>query len=345
MEQETNMLKNARRKLGNTKRSLLRGFEKTLGNASPSSILAMYPIKSIVIEPTNICNLSCPLCPTPLSKRKKGVMSLSDFWKITGNLPSSIQTVDLYFSGEPLINKDLIKMVKSLAIRNICSSVSTNGSLIGGKIKEILESGLSKLIIGVDAASEDTYKKYRIGGNFSILIDNIEKLVYEKKKRNLEYPLIVFQYIVMKHTEKEVDMAVSLAKDLNVDAISLISVSLGTHRTNEEERKKLASEYLPEDLTYSRYYLDRGEKLKIKWHHNYCPAWKSPVILWNGDMTTCCFDHDGLEVYGNILRKNFNEIWKSREHSQKVKSILFRKMKICKTCGLCTGDQNRYIKL
>ena len=332
------MLKTTRRKLGNAKRSLLRGFEKTLGNASPSSILAMYPVRSIVIEPTNICNLSCPLCPTPLSKRKKGVMSLFDFWKITENLPSSIQTVDLYFSGEPLINNDLIDMIKFLASKNISSSVSTNGSLISNKIEQILDSGLSKLIIGVDAASEDTYKKYRIGGNFSILIDN-------KKRRNIEYPLIVFQYIIMKHTEKEVKMAVSLAKDLNVDAISFISVSLGTHRTNEEERKKLASKYLPENLAYSRYYLDGSGELKSKWQHNYCPAWKSPVILWNGDMTTCCFDHDGLEVYGNILRKNFNEIWKSREHSQKVKSILFRKMKICRTCGLCTGDQNRYIKL
>jgi MoaA/NifB/PqqE/SkfB family radical SAM enzyme len=339
------MLKNAKRKLGNTKRGLLRGFEKTLGKASPSTILAMYPIKSIVIEPTNICNLSCPLCPTPLSNRKKGVMPLSDFEKITANLPSSIQAVDLYFSGEPLINKALFEMVKSIVNRNIYCSVSTNGSLMGSKIKEILNSGLSKLIIGVDAAYEDTYKKYRVGGNFTNLIENIKKLVYEKRKRNSNYPLIVFQYIVMKHTEKEVDMAVSLARDLNVDAISLISVSLGTHRTSEDERKKLAGEYLPDDLAYSRYYLDEGGKLKSKWKTNYCPAWKSPVVFWNGDMTTCCFDHDGLEVYGNILQRSFNEIWKSREHGQTVKSILSRDMRICKTCGLCTGDQNRYMKL
>jgi radical SAM protein with 4Fe4S-binding SPASM domain len=339
------MLKNAKRKLGNTKRGLLRGFEKTLGKGYPSAILAMHPVKSIVIEPTNICNFSCPLCPTPLSNRNKGVMSLSDFEKITGNLPSSIQTVDLYFSGEPLINQALIEMVKSLVHRNIYCSVSTNGSLMGSKIEEILDSGLSKLIIGVDAASEDTYKKYRVGGNFTILINNIKKLVYEKRKRNLKHPLIVFQYIVMKHTEKEVDKAVSLARELNVDAISLISVSLGTHRTDEDERKKLAGEYLPDDLSYSRYYLNEGGKLKSKWQSNYCPAWKSPVIFWNGDVTTCCFDHDGLEVYGNILQRSFNEIWKSREHGRKVKNILSRKMKICKTCGLCTGDQNRYIKL
>jgi MoaA/NifB/PqqE/SkfB family radical SAM enzyme len=334
-----------RKKLGNTKRSLLRGFEKTLGQTSPSSILAMYPVKSIIIEPTNICNLTCPLCPTSISDRKKGTMSLSDFQRVIENLPSTIKTVDLYFSGEPLINKDLMEMVKFLVSRNIYCSVSTNGTLMDGKIKKILDSGLSKLIIGVDAASEDTYKKYRVGGNFPILINNIKKLVYEKRKRRQKNPLIVFQYIVMKHTEKEIDLAVSLARDLGANAISLISVSLGTHRTGNDERKKLAGEYLPEDLSYSRYHLDESGIPKSKWELNYCPAWKSPVILWNGDMTTCCFDHDGLEVYGNILQKSFDEIWKGRDHGQKVKKVLSRKMKICKTCGICTGDQNRYIKL
>jgi MoaA/NifB/PqqE/SkfB family radical SAM enzyme len=339
------MLYSAKRKLGNTKRGLIRGFEKTLGKASPSSILSMHPVKSVVIEPTNICNLNCPLCPSPLSNRSKGVMSLSDFEQIVGNLPSSVQEAELYLSGEPFINKSLFEMVKYLISRNIYCSVSTNGTLLGKKIKEILDSGLSKLIIGVDAATEDTYKKYRIGADFGNLIENIKKLVYEKRKKRLKYPIIVFQYIVMKHTEKEIEMAVSLAKDLNMDAISLISVSIGTHKTDKNERKKLASKYLPEDLSYSRYDLDKGGKLKNKWQFNYCPTWKAPVILWNGDITTCCFDHEGSEVYGNVLQSNFHELWRSREHGEIVKKILYRKMKICKTCGICTGDQNKYIEL
>jgi len=270
-------------------------------------------------------------------------MSLSDFEKIIGKLPSSIQSLDLYFSGEPLINQALNEMVKLIVSRNIYCTVSTNGSFMGSEIEEILDSGLSKLIIGVDGASEDTYKQYRVGGNFTILVENIKKLVYEKRKRKLQHPLIVFQYIVMKQTEKEVDKAVRLARELKVDAISLLSVSLGTHRTGQGEREKLSGKYLPDDLAYSRYYLDENGKLKSKWQPNYCPAWKKPVVFWNGDMTTCCFDHDGLEVYGNILQKSFKEIWESKEHGQKVKSILSRKMKICKTCGLCSGDQNRYI--
>jgi MoaA/NifB/PqqE/SkfB family radical SAM enzyme len=337
-------LKNWKRKLGSVKREMERWFEKTLSQISPSLLLSLYPVKSATIEVTNICNLRCPLCPTRFSNRKKGIMSFSVFQKIVESLPLNIQNVELYLSGEPLINKDLFRMIKFLVNRNIYCSVSTNGVFLEDKIEEILDSGLFKLIIGVDGATEDTYKKYRIGGDFSIIIENIKKLVQEKSKRNLKRPLIVFQYIVMKHTEKEIDIAVKLARELKVDAVSLISVSLGTHHTNESERKSLSREYLPNDLSFSRYYIDNAGMPINKWQYNYCPHWKSPVILWNGDITVCCFDHNGLEVYGNLLKKNFIEVWSSKEHLEAVKKILFRKMRICKTCGICSGDEHRYIK-
>lgn len=338
-------IRNWKRKFGNIKRIIVRGFEKALWQISPSLLLSLYPVKSVIIEPTNICNLHCPLCPTSFSKREKGIMSFSDFLKIVESLPSSIKHVDLYLSGEPLINKDLFRMIKFLVNKNIYCSLSTNGTLLGEKIEEILDSGLFKLIIGIDGATEDTYKKYRIGGNFPIITENIKRLVQEKGKRNSKTPLIICQFIVMKHTEKEVDMIVKLAKDLKVDALSLISVSLGTHNTDEDERKRLASEYLPKDISFSRYYIDNARMPINKWQYNYCPHWRMPVILWNGDVAVCCFDHNGLKVYGNLLRKNFIEVWKSKEHFQIVEKILFRKMEICRTCGITSGEENRYLKI
>jgi len=337
-------LKNWKRNLGNVKRCLERSFEKILSQISLPLLLWLFPIKSVIIETTNLCNLHCPLCPTQSSNRERGIMSFPDFLKIAESLPSSIQNVSLYLSGEPLINKNIFRMVTFLVNRDIYCSISTNGTLLGKKIDKILDSGLSELIIGVDGATEDTYKKYRKGGDFPVLIENIRRLVQEKRKRCLKTPFIEIQFIIMKHTEKEMDLAVKLAKDLKVDAISFISVSLGTHQTDEGERKKLVSEYLPNDLSFSRYYIDNTGMPINKWQYNYCPLWRLPVILWNGDITVCCFDHNGLEVYGNILRRNFIDVWKSKEHFQVVNKMLFRKMSICKTCGLCSGDENRYLK-
>ena len=70
-------------------------------------------------------------------------MSFPDFLKIAESLPSSIQNVSLYLSGEPLINKSIFRMATFLVNRNIYCSVSTNGTLLGEKIDKILDSGLS----------------------------------------------------------------------------------------------------------------------------------------------------------------------------------------------------------
>ena len=62
-----------------------------------------------------------------------------------------------------LINKNIFRMVKFLINRNINCTISTNGALLRKNIDKLLDSGLSELIIGVDGATEDTYKKYPKG--------------------------------------------------------------------------------------------------------------------------------------------------------------------------------------
>lgn len=335
---------NVKKKLGIVRRFIERGIEKTLALAYPSLLVAQYPVKSLVIELTNICNLCCPLCPSPISHREKGVMSFSDFVRITDTLPKSVDCLELYFSGEPFINKDLFNIIKHVHKKGIYSHLSTNGTLIGDNVPDLVSSQLSKLIISLDGATEDTYNKYRVGGNFKKVVHNIRKLVEERDKSSQKNPSIELQYIIMKHTEKEIDMAVKLAKDLKVDALSLVSVSLGTHHISENKRKEIANCYLPEDLSFSRYILDASGMPINKWNWNYCPHWKSGVILWNGDITVCCYDHNAFEVYGNLLKSTFNEIWNSKIHYEVIKKILFRKMEICRTCSISSGDENRYIK-
>lgn len=333
-----------RKILGSIKRTFHREFEKNIGKLFPALLLYLYPVRTVILEVTNICNFKCPLCPSFHSKRPKGFMSFNNFLKIVKNLPKSVKNVELYLSGEPLLNKDLFKMISYLENRDIQSSISTNGSFLESNINNIINSGLSKIIIGLDGATEKNYKKYRIGGNFKNLNKSIEKFVEKIKKRKVKKPVVVIQFIVMKNNESDIDTALKFAKVLGVDAISFISVSLGTHQTEEKERRRLALEYLPKDLSASRYYFDATGAPKNNWQYSYCPLWKTAVILWNGDVTTCCFDHNGQEVYGNAFDKGFFEIWNGKKHYVAMKKILFRQMKICKTCGISSGEENKYIE-
>ncbi len=268
-------------------------------------------------------------------------MSLEDFGKIVGDLPASISMVYLYLSGEPLMHPNCFDMVSVLSQRGLRSCISTNGTMLEGQIENILDSKLSEIIISLDGATEATYQKYRVGGDFPKLLTAIRRLVRERRERKIFNPKIVLQCIVMRSTEPELDLVVQLAKELEVDVLSLVSVSLGTHRTEEQERGRLAESFLPRSSSIIRYERDGAGRWALKWRHRYCASWRQPVVLWNGDMTACCFDHNGLEVYGNAVSNKLSDVWLGADHADSLRKILFRDMGICRTCGITSGDENR----
>ena len=75
----------------------------------------------VMIEPTNICNLQCPLCPSGNGtlKRAKGYMDLDVFKKIINDIEKTAFMVVLWNQGEPYLNKDFSKMVKYASDRGL----------------------------------------------------------------------------------------------------------------------------------------------------------------------------------------------------------------------------------
>ena len=334
-----------RKKTGRLKRRLLQWFEKSLARKAPGLLLDLFPPSAVIIEPTNICNLSCPLCPTSLSRRKKGRMPLAALRKIAAGLPPGIRTSHLYLSGEPLLHDDCFAMVSELSRLGLKTSLSTNGTRLGKCVDEVLDSQPDELIIALDGAKRETYERYRIGADFDSVVDNVRRLILAKRARNLLRPRIVLQCLVTRDTEAELGAVQELARDLGVDEISFISVSLGTHHTDAATRRELAERFLPQDASYCRYERSLDGDYVLKWKQPYCPLWRLPVILWNGDLTACCFDHDGIEVYGNVLEQSFNDVWRGANHVSVVQRMLPRKMTLCRSCGITSGDENRRIQV
>ena len=272
-------------------------------------------------------------------------MPLEALRKIAAELPPSIRTCHLYLSGEPLLHDDCFAMVSELSRLGLKTSLSTNGTRLGRCVDELLDSQPDEVIIALDGAKRETYERYRIGADFDSVVDNIRRLVLAKRARNLLRPRIVLQCLVTRDTEPELGAVQELARDLGVDELAFISVSLGTHHTDAATRRQLAERFLPQDASCCRYERSLNGDYVLKWKHPYCPLWRLPVILWNGDLTACCFDHDGTEVYGNVLERSFHDVWRSANHVSVVQRMLPRKMTICKTCGITSGDENRRIPL
>ena len=127
----------------------------------------------LYLDPTSFCNLECPFCPTGVRKsdRPSASMSLSVFKHIIDEIGFDLFHVSFYNWGEPLLNKDFVDMITYLQKYHITSDVSTNLSfpLSKEKAKELINSGLNRITISVDGATQQTYAKYRVGGDLSLI--------------------------------------------------------------------------------------------------------------------------------------------------------------------------------
>lgn len=302
-----------------------------------------YPL-TLMIEPTNICNLKCPLCPTGagLIKRKKGFLTFYNFKKVIDEIGDYIIHLRLWNWGEPLLNKDIFRIISYAKKKEIFTNLSTNSHFLNKEIaKKLIKSKLDELIISLDGASEETYKEYRKGGDFKKVIDSIKFLVNEKNRLNKKLPYINLQFIIMKHNEKEIDKIKNLAKKINVDELSFKTVGIMNYFSNEDIKK-----YLPDEGIYSRYIIKNNKltpKRKIK---NWCDfLWGEMTINWDGDAVPCCFDMNNLHVFGNVFNQRVKEVWNNKNYINFRKMILKNKKEIT-LCKECPGtNKQTFIKV
>ena len=133
-----------------------------------NSKIVGYPTR-LVIDPINLCNLKCPLCPTGQGKtgQPKGRMKLSDFKKIIDELGDYLYEIDLFNWGEPFLNNKIYEIINYAHQKRIQVNISSNLSSFDKKnAKKLVESGLDNLIVSLDGASQESLTKYRCGGDF-----------------------------------------------------------------------------------------------------------------------------------------------------------------------------------
>ena len=142
--------------------------------------------KLITIDPTNHCNLKCPLCPTGLGDTsvEYGLLKLDKFKEVVDVFSKWAQTVQLFSWGEPVLNKSFPEMIRyaSQSPHKIRSTTSVNLNATNDEqIKGLLTSNLDALHVSIDGVTQEVYEKYRVGGNLEIVFGNLKKLIATKK--------------------------------------------------------------------------------------------------------------------------------------------------------------------
>ncbi len=284
------------------------------------------------IEPTTACNLGCPECPSCLKQftRPTGKLQINKNAEMLDELGKNLFYINYYFQGEPFLNPDFLEFVREANKRKIYTATSTNAHFIKAQTAEqIIDAGLSRLIISIDGITQSSYEDYRVHGILNKVLEGTQEIVAAKKRLKSHTPHIIWQFLVTAKNEHEIDTLMEMSRTFGVDEVRLKSIQVYDFENGNP--------LIPKNDKYSRYKLLSNGKYKMKAGlSNHCwRMWSSTVLTWDGIVVPCCFDKDAKHQLGKLASNPFKNIWKSDKYRSIRKNILTARQEIdiCKNCS------------
>ena len=142
--------------------------------------------KTLRVSLINTCNLGCVYCTcgtedikeNHLLTKEKG-LSVEQLTSIISTLHTNLQLETIRFTGgEPLLYKDLIKIVRSvkqLGIDNL--KITTNGVLLESIASELADAGITSMNVSLDAIDEDVFYKISRRSGIDRILNGIDKAI------------------------------------------------------------------------------------------------------------------------------------------------------------------------
>lgn len=251
---------------------------------------------ALKIDPGPFCQLNCPLCyhnDSEFNKKFKLNENLSKegLVKIVEPLKKQLVWISLSHRGEPFMNPNLLELIEYIHENNIAVSFPTNFSvkLNDSKIEKLVKSGLDRIIVSLDGASQETNEKYRVGSNFELITSNVRFLADLKKKFGLSRPKIVWKFIIFDHNKHEINYVKENYKLLGFDSYEFVYNSSGN--TAIEKREKEHSKRIKKNC----YWL-----------------WQIMVIQSDGQVNPCC-NGKNFNI-GNAFESNILQLWNNQTY-------------------------------
>ncbi|MFH1618379.1 MAG: radical SAM protein [bacterium] len=305
----------------------------------------------LVIDPMSGCDLRCPFCPTGKNKgtRTKKMMAWEEYRRIMDQLGHVLLQVEFCNWGEPLLNPRIYDMIGYAKKFRLETHLSTNlNNFSTDDAERLLDSGLDFLILSIDGASPETYSRYRVGGDFNRVIENVKILVQARARRGFKRPYINWQFLVFRHNEHEIETAKKLGRELGVDTVAAspasipwpdwIPVKEGACLYPEKNDSGIEVQAMLNYPDYLR--LKKASLPMCVW------PWIAAVVNANGSVSPCCGTEDEKDDYGNALETPFRRLLNNR-HFRTAREFVAsgRKSGVSNACTECVliGKTNMHI--
>lgn len=270
------------------------------------------------VESTYACNYRCPKCPrTAISHEgMSGSLSNEMFDKLFAEAAQyGLPSITFSHGGEPLMRKDLAQLLAKAREAGIVDRMfHTNGSLLDyDRSVELIDCGLTKINISLDAASPEVYDRVRPGGDYRKVVDNVENFLRAKKEAGKSYPRVRVSFVVSEENRHEQAKFYEIWKD-KVNVISFQKL----YDFEKSHGAKGAS---------------AGECSGI----DYCCSQLTQLLTVNckGDIYICEHDYSKEYLLGNLATHTIHDCWHSEQMNrfrQLHKAGRFHEIPMCRKC-------------
>ena len=316
----------------------------------------------LYLEVTNRCNLLCETCPRTFETLEPPAdMSWALFTRIVDQYPN-IARVVLHGVGEPMLVKDLPRMIRYLKDRGTYVLFNTNGTLLQQKkFQGLIDCGLDELRVSLDAADRETYAKVRGKDFFQRIVRDVGKFIAYQNEIGATFPRVSLWLTGLKETVAQLPDFVRLAAKMGVREVHLQRLvfdeagygmaradsSLFEQTRDDEQASIEAAQAIGAVLGFT---LDAsgatepGMSLKRQaedqpWSTCRRP-WSLMYFTAHGRALPCCIAPFSARDYatytlGDATQQSLREIWNGPAYQQFRGSLLSEAPpKPCENCGL-----------
>ena len=318
----------------------------------------------LYLETTNRCNLLCTTCPRTYEELEPPAdMSWQLFCSIIDQIPNLARAV-LHGVGEPMLVKNLPRMVRYLKDRGTYVLFNTNGTVLNEKNgRALIKAELDELRVSFDAANAESYKAIRGKNYFNRILRNVRAFRDLQEREGHSKPRVSAWLTGLRETVEQLPEFVRVAAEAGVREVYLQRLvffaenAIGKARADQALYEQLSSEEASHidhataiaaslGITFSASGAASEPGMSFRRSDNGSPwslcrrPWTVMYITANGRALPCCiapFSQRGYENYtlGDATQQSLREIWQGPAYQAFRRALQSEKPPgACANCGL-----------
>ena len=314
-----------------TERVVVAPFEK-------NKILTMYSVAKKILEgkmphplmavvyPSYVCNHNCQGCSYQELNRGENVfLDPQNFVKLLKSLHGlKVKSIELSGGGEPTLHPKFCELVKQAENEGFELGLLTNGSLLSGRIVDLVVEHFTYIRVNIDASDVRVYNQIHRPPEiyeFQTILKNLEEVISKRNQKNSK--LIVGAKVMVCQTNMNfIEDVINLTKDIGCDYIqfkpmrnaedSLLPEQVGMV---DDLIKTLQEKYYPFSVCGGA----KGSETNRK-------CWLSPIHIVVdplGDVYPCCHYQYRREStrMGNLFKQPLEKIWFGQRHKKVIRDL------------------------